>query len=554
MRSVVRSKCFSAGRTSAWALALLSAALTQPSPGRAQVVETDAGVETAPPAPLASLEDRLAALEAERQARERVLEARVATLEAEAAARASAVEVPAAPSGPIVRPLAYLITRFEHREGYDALASGRALTNIGCYAGLGLAPTLSDSDCIRYRARVGVEITNLVLGPEVTASIRFTPQVAGYWALPGFGIAVPGGIGASSSGGAVDALLGLHEGSLALQFGTAVRAEIGRFEMNYGDGVVIGNLDWHPNGRAFDGARLHITPQPGSYWIDAFWTLVNEGHAVSLTGAPPNPGFGQADQSFYGLYAGLGPLLDAAPTTALDVYALGRQTNNRAALDAMGNPSEREWSLRATIGARLRYRVDVVDFRVEGALQTGREGALRAAGGGVFGNAQTVLAGFGIGEIGLNLVENRLRLALEGNYGSGNASCTGLGCTDSINEGYDALFPTAHAFLGYTNVMGQRTNSASGAFHLSARPIDPLQITLDWHVFVIPERAANVASNFAGQEGDINVIWSPWPGLRGRVLYGIFLPETAAWRPAGAMNYTTAPVHFLEVELLYVLR
>lgn len=518
--------------------------------------QDDAGVPSSPeetPA-AASVEARLGALEVEAQTRAAELDearARVLALETAAAATAAAA-VPAAPTGPTLRPLASMVTRFEHREGYDALGSTRALQTVGCFAGPGLAPTLSDSDCIRYRARVGIEITNLALGPDVAAIVRFLPQVAGYWGLPGLGIGVPGGLGASSSGGTVDAVLGLHEASLALQFGTMVRAEIGRFEMSYGDAVVIGNLDWHPNGRAFDGARVHITPQASSYWIDAFWTLVNEGHAVSLTGAPPNAGFGQADQYFYGLYAGLGPLLDARPTTALDVYALSRQTNDRTQVDAMGVATEREWSLRATIGARLRYRIELIDVRVEGAFQTGREGALRTMGG-AFGSAATVVAGFGIGEIGVNVVEDHLRFALEGNYASGNTPCTPVGCVDSIIEAYDPLFPTGHAFFGYTNVMGNRSNIASGVFHFTGRPIDQLAINLDWHVFVVPERAAGVTGNFAGQEGDLNVIWTPWPDFRTRAMYGVFLPDTAGFRQPG-MSYTTSPVHFLEVEIAYFIR
>ena len=527
-------------------LGLGSTALAQAPDGSASPPSTS---EVAASEPTASLESRLVALEVESARRDEQLaqaEARVAALEAAAAEEPEA----ATPTGPTVRPLASMMTRFEHREGYDALGSARALQTSGCYGGAGATPTLADSDCIRYRARVGLEITNLAIGPDVSAIVRFLPQVAGTWAMSTIGLGTPGGVGASSSGGTVDALLGLHEASLALQLGMVVRAEVGRFEMSYGDAVVIGNLDWNPNARAFDGARIHVTPQPSSWWIDAFWTLVNEGHAFSLTGATPNVGFGQADQSFYGLYAGLGPLLDARPTTALDVYALFRQTNNRTDAVAM---AEREWSLRATIGARFRYRLEAVDFRVEGAFQTGREGALRAASG-AFGSAQTVLAGFAIGEVGVWVLEDRLRFALEGNYASGNAPCTGTGCTDSTQEAYDPLFPTAHAFLGYTDVMGQRTNSASGVLHVSGRPLDTLTINLDWHVFAIPERAAGVAGNYAGQEGNLSLIWTPVPGLRGRAMYGVFLPDTAAWRPIGSATYTTQPVHFLEVELLYVIR
>ena len=127
-------------------------------------------------------------------------------------------------------------------------------------------------------------------------------------------------------------------------------------------------------------------------------------------------------------------------------------------------------------------------------------------------------------------------------------------CVDSTNEGYDALFPTGHAFLGLTDVMGNRNNVASGAFHFMVRPVDQLTINLDWHVFGVPERGA-VVSNFAGQEGNLGVLWTPWPGFRTRAMYGVFLPETAGWRqPGGLAPYTTSPVHFLEVEIGFVLR
>ena len=279
MRKIVRPRVLSV-------LAVLFAAPVLAAAPPLAAAQEDAGIASPPdpgePQLLAeatepSVEARLAALEAESQARAQALDearARVLALETAAAAEEAVV---APPAGPTIRPLASMVTRFEHREGYDALGSARALQNAGCFGGAGLTPTLSDSDCIRYRARVGFEITNLVLGPEATAVIRFLPQVSGNWALPGLGIGVPGGTGASSSGGIVDAVLGIHEASLALQLGTVARVEVGRFEMNYGDAVVVGNLDWHPNGRAFDGARVRVTPQgASSYWIDAFWTLINE--------------------------------------------------------------------------------------------------------------------------------------------------------------------------------------------------------------------------------------------------------------------------------------
>ncbi len=556
-KSARRASTLFTSAASAWLLLTPSAHAQDAPPSEPTTTGDDARAEhVGEHAGEPSVEARLRALEAENAEQRRALEearARIEAVEARPAAEEPALAVaPTAPPSPAIRPLASLVTRFEHREGYDALASPRAAATAGCYGGNGPTPTLSDSDCVRYRARVGFEITPIDLGRDVVATIRFMPQVSGFWAMSGLSLGGPGGIGASTSGGTVDALLGLHEGSLALQLGTTSRLEVGRFEMGYGDNVVIGTLDWHPNGRAFDGARMRITPERNSYWIDAFFTLVNEGHALSLLGGPPQGGFAEGDQSFYGLYAGLGPLLDDRPTTALDVYALFLQTNNRQDAAAM---AEREWSLRATLGARFRYRVGLVDVRAEGAFQTGREGALRAPAGS-FGPARTVVAGFALGEVGLNLLDNQLRVALEGNFASGNQTrtCASPPCADDIEEGYAQLFPTAHAFFGYTDLMGGRSNIAGGVLHASYRPIDEFTLALDWHVFVIPERPATASSNYAGQEGNLNVIWTPLPGLRARAMYGIFLPETAFFRAAGAPNYDTDPAHYVEVELAYLLR
>lgn len=505
------------------------AAGTEPTPGEDEEADGDTvrGLIDAHAAELAALRARLDAIET----------SRAAEVETEAATTA--------PPGPTLHPLASLFTRFEHREGYDRLASSRALQNVGCYGGPVGPTVLADSDCVRYRARVGLEVRDIALGDGAVAVIRFLPQVTGMWAMPGLGLGGPA-VG-SSSGGIIDALLGIHEASLLLQFGELLRVELGRFEMSYGDQVVIGSLDWHPNGRAFDGLRARLAPAGATGpWVDAFFTLVNEGHAVSLAGAPTGGGFGQADQYFYGLYAGLDALLDARSTTALDVYALGLQSNNRLAAATPGN--ETEWSLRATLGARFRFRADVIDLRVEGAVQLGREGGVRAAPTDAFGPAQDVVAGFGIGEIGLVVLDDRLRLALEGNFASGDDPTS-----TRANEGYVQLFPTAHAFFGFTNVMGARTNVASGVFHLLARPVDPLSIQLDVHAFVVPERGARPTS-YAGAEGDLNLVWTPLTGLRLRAMYGLFLPETAFWRAAGATPYATDAVHFLEVEVGFVLR
>ena len=461
------------------------------------------------------IDTRLRALEAREAAREDALAAalaRVAELEASAVVGAESFPEESRPEveeerGPTLRPLASLVTRFEHREGYDALGA----SGPGCLPG--------DSDCVRYRARAGFETTPLRVGEGIRAAVRFLPQVAGYWALPAFALA-PAPDGPSTSGGVFDPTLGLHEGVLTLRLGEAARVELGRFEMSYGEHLLIGNLDWHPNARAFDGGRVRVQPDEGGVWVDAFWTLITEGGLADFAGG---------DRSFYGVYAGLGPALGG--DVELDAYALGLQTND--APDPSGEL--REWSLVVTLGGRARGRVDQVDLRLEAGFQTGRRGDVRPA------DPALVLAGQVDGEVGLNLLGDRLRLSLEAAWASGDDP------SSSPMEGWTQLFPTAHAFLGLSDVMGGRTNVATAVSSVEVKPLPELQITLDVHGFLRPRGPGDT---FAGAEGDLHLIWKPGAGLRLRAMYALFVPNAGFWAPGGVAD----PVHFLEVEVAYLLQ
>ncbi len=465
--------------------------------------------EVAPDTPPSALEERLARLEERDQAREQELSdalGRVDQLErdlnaARAAAEASeeaeeAEEV--GPTGPTVRPLASLFTRFEHRGGYMALGAG----NPGCF------PGANDGDCLRYRAEAGLAIEDLRVADEVVAAVRFRPQVAGFWS---FGTP-------ATSGGVLHPSLALYEGNLILRLGDAVQIDAGRIVLNYGDQMVIGSLRWHPAARSFDGARMRIQPEANGYWIDLFWTMLNEG-------GPGGHGFG--DAYLYGAYAALGPLLGGG--AQLDAYALGRQQNDAA--DPMtGNLVE--WSLLVHLGARLRYRIDVVDLRFEGGFQTGRRGQPMGT------DPSLILAGHLDGEVGLNLLDDMVRVAAHGFFASGDDPAT------AEVEAYDQLFPTAHAFLGWSDVMGARSNVAAGAPHVLGKPIPQLALSLDVFVFTRPE---SVGDAYAGAEGDVQVLWLPGAGFRVRGMYALFVPNQGFW------TTSDDPVHYVEVEVGYEL-
>ncbi|MEZ4340451.1 MAG: alginate export family protein [Sandaracinaceae bacterium] len=486
--------------------AILAASWLHPAGVIAQAPEGE--VEPPPPEVTSPspLEARIAQLEERDRARDQALNealSRVDQLERDLnAARDAADEEEEvdeeAPTGPTVRPLASLFTRLEHREGYMALGAG----NPGCF------PGANDGDCLRYRAEAGLAIGDLRVADEVVAAVRFRPQVSGFWS---FGTP-------PSSGGVVHPALGLYEGNLILQLGDAVRIDAGRIVLNYGDQMVIGALRWHPAGRSFDGARMHVQPTANGWWVDLFWTMLNEGGAG---------GHGFGDRYFYGAYAALGPLLGEG--VQLDAYALGRQQND--SVDPTSG-AQVDWSLLVHLGARFRYRVEIVDLRLEGGFQTGRQGQP------VGTDAATIIAGHVDGEVGLNLLDDRVRLAAHGFFASGDNPST------AEVEAYDQLFPTAHAFLGWSDVMGARTNVAGGAFHVAGKPLPQLTLSLDVFVFTRPENAGDA---YAGTEGDVQVLWLPGAGFRVRGMYALFFPNEGLW------GTTDQPVHYIEAEVGFEL-
>ena len=438
--------------------------------------------------------ERASADAAAREAEER------ARLAAEAAAaETAAAQAPAGP--PTIVPLASMFTRFEHREGYTQLG----VAGTGCIPG--------DSDCVRYRARVGVSIPNLRISDEVVAGIRFLPQVAGFWAVE-----TPAGM--STSGNVFHPSLGLYEGYLSLTIEEELRVDVGRFAMVYGEHLVIGTLGWHPAARSFDGARLRFQPEANGYYVDAFFTMLSEGGPA---------GFGDADSYFYGIYAGLGPVLGQG--VQLDAYALALQNND--SIDPMTGGRAR-WSVRVTVGGRFRHRVDIVDLRLETGIQVGRVG--RAA---PF-DPRALLAAQVDGEVGINLLDDVLRLSVQGLYASGDDAST-----LDLDEAYNHLFPTAHAFLGLTDVAGGRSNIASGVLHAMVRALPQLRLMLDVHLLSRVETGGS--DSLMGGEGDLHVVWTPGAGFVIRAMYGLFIPNPGFWG-AGV-----DPVHYVEVELGYEL-
>lgn len=421
-------------------------------------------------------------------------------------------------------------TRYEMRANYDDMGVSRA--------------RFLEGDAAFFRLRMGIGLGLIDVGNDLKVALQFTPQATGV-------------MGAMGPNTVADASLGLHEGYLRVQ-GKYMRVDTGRFELNYGDSLVVGSLDWHELGRSFDGARARIAAQPNSAWLDLFVTMVDEGRDPALVGpAARGMGFGDGDIYFYGAYAAIGPAL--APGLDLDLYALGRGFHRQRGLrvdpaDPTAGTYTRENANEFTFGARVKQKIKFLDYRFEGGLQTGsRPGAAPSAAMMPPASTQPAVDVFAYhadAEIGVNMASDRLRIGLEGIYASGDDPTT----TDK-NEGWDELYPTAHKFLGLADVFHQRgmkrTNVMSGVAHLTVKPTKSLAVQADAHLFGRPEDLGGHTGR-AGGEIDVGAVYTMAKNLKLRGLYAVFLPDKDFY-PVAPVGGPIDPIHYLEIELRYDL-
>ncbi|MEZ4287747.1 MAG: alginate export family protein [Polyangiales bacterium] len=318
--------------------------------------------------------------------------------------------------------------------------------------------------------------------------MRFVPQASGIW-----------GVGGDTLD---DAALNLHEGYIA--FGRAsFQLQIGRMELAYGDHLVLGNVDWHPTGRSFDALRLRLLR--AKFDLDVFASLVSEGGT---------PNFFDGDFYLLGAYAMLGRVF--ARPMDFDVYWLAQLRD--------GDPSNSVNSvIRFTLGARAKNRVGDFDYRFETDLQTGKNAS------------NAIIAGQADLEAGYNFFSDRFRAALEGAFASGDNP------NNSRDSAYDQLYPTAHKWMGFSDIIGARSNVLTGIAHLSSLPHRDFKLYLDAHVFARPQPSMD----YAGTELDVGAIYTIATGLKTRVGYALFVGNENVYP-----NIDT-PAHFLEMELRY---
>ena len=372
-------------------------------------------------------------------------------------------------------------TRYEMRQNYDPIGG-------------------ASTDMVRYRARLNLDTAPVDIAGDLQLTIRFSPQASGLW-----------NVGSDSL---EDLSLGLHEGALVLWTPT-LQAEVGRFEMVFGDHLVIGNVGWHQTGRAFDGARFRLLPHENQdFWIEFFGTFLAEG----LVEGPTGNRLGAGDEVFLGVYGALGETIGDG--FILDAYVFANIWP-----EVMG----RSTASQATIGARVKNRSGALDYRLETGVQVGTRPAAA-------GDNQSVLAYHGDLEIGVRAAEDKFRISLEGHFASGDDPETA-----DDTEGWDHLFPTAHKWLGTMDVVGGRSNVYGGVLHASYQVSPAVRLGLDGHTFFRPQTPADVDS-YLGSEVDLGALWKIGNGLGLRAGGGVFIPSD---------DFADDPLYFTELELRY---
>jgi len=423
---------------------------------------------------------------------------------------------PAAEPEPSLSPLKIgtsSFSRFEFRENYDELGV--------VPAGNAARARFSEGDTTVFRARLTFQTAELDLA-GIKGSIYFAPQASGSW-------------GTSGTGGTIgEANVGIYEGYFKLA-GDQVAFKAGRFAMNYGDALVIGNLDWHQAGRAFDGAMVSV--KAGKANIDAFVTQTAQGWPTQ--GKP----FLGGDAFFWGAYAALGPAI--AENFDLDFYALGKSWGaaNTSVDDGAGGTvtTHQDAATFVTLGARAKQKIGVFDYRAEAGVQVGKTQAAA-------GDALKKLAYQGDLELGVAPVK-AFRIALGALFASGNSP-------DSADkdEAYDELYPTTHKWMGQMDIIGTRTNVMSALVKAQINFTESFGLNVEGDLFIRPEAGGlgRVDNDTAtpGVQNDNNYAgflvnaglakkWGKAAQVRG--LYGIFVP--------GKDHYASnESAHYLEIE------
>ena len=274
--------------------------------------------------------------------------------------------------------------------------------------------------------------------------------------------------------------------------------KMGRMEMSYAKERLVGTVDWHNVGRAFDGTLLRYALDQRSA-LDVFGTKIVQRADYE------NP----ADTGFYfgGLYASHRP----KESYRVDLYILGEL--NRRETGSHGADLQ-----RVTIGTYDTGNFNMIDYDVEAAVQFGTRYNSSTE------ERQRISAFMLTGAIGYTVdVAYKPRIRFGYDYLSGGEP------TDENYKAFDTPFATNHRFYGLMDYF------VSIPFHTEGRglqdivmnfeiaPNKKITVRADVHQFMPAKRIMNGDSY--GQEVDVTALYRFHEVLRFTLGTSLFIPD-----------------------------
>jgi len=205
-------------------------------------------------------------------------------------------------------------------------------------------------------------------------------------------------------------------------------ARLGRFEMQYGAQRLISPLEWANTRRTFEGGLIRAVNEQVT--TDVFVTKSVDVDPDDLD----NP---NQDRFFSGVYN----TWKMAEGRGLDFYALALNDSNDPPFTVpAGGPPEADTDTY-TVGGRFFGKGGALDYEAEAAQQVGNRNGLD-----VDAYMWTLVGGVTAADVLFSP-----RFALDVDYASGDNNIA-----DDDYETFNQLFPLAHAYFGYIDLIGRQ--------------------------------------------------------------------------------------------------
>lgn len=278
-------------------------------------------------------------------------------------------------------------------------------------------------------------------------------------------------------------------------------ARVGRQEIEYRDGRLLGNADFNNFARTFDGARVGVRAGDATV-VDAFAVQLRESAA----------GEDVSDAAYFGAWSQTG--LGSGVT--VDAFVIHDVVEGAAS------------TARTTVGSEVRGTLGPATWRAQGAWQGGEL------------NGLDLSAWMAAGTVRLPVAADRGSLALWYDHYSGDAD-PGPGAT----AGFDDLYNRNHRFLGFADLFTGDASDTGGrglrdvAVKLGWTVSGDARLGLDLHRFLVAD-ATGLSEATVLDEVDLT--------LDVPLLEGVNLLAAAVWASptatGTALGVTEGDVHF----------